>query len=115
MKRKLVQVGNSLAVTLPHDLVEELALQPGMEVDAAVDPRDGSFIVRAGVRYFEAGEASARFRKMVDSLSGSGVSSTNVSLTTTATRLMVEYLSEKQVMVLHRAIIADVPANTMTP
>lgn len=68
MKRKLVQVGNSLAVTLPHDLVEELALQPGMEVDAAVDPRDGSFIVRAGVRYFEAGEASARFKKMVDSL-----------------------------------------------
>jgi len=68
MKRKLVQVGNSLAVTLPHDLVEELALQPGMEVDAAVDPRDGSFIVRAGVRYFEAGEASTRFRKMVDSL-----------------------------------------------
>lgn len=26
---------------------------------------------------------------------------------------MVEYLSEKQVMVLHRAIIADVPANTI--
>lgn len=68
MKRKLVRVGNSLAVTLPHDLVEELALQPGMEVDAAVDPRDGSFIVRAGVRFFEAGEASARFTKMVDRL-----------------------------------------------
>lgn len=68
MKRKLVQVGNSLAVTLPHDLVKELALQPGMEVDAAVDPRDGSFIVRAGVRFFEAGEASPRFRKMADSL-----------------------------------------------
>lgn len=68
MKRKLVRVGNSLAVTLPHDLVKELALQPGMEVDAAVDPRDGSFIVRAGVRFFEAGEASARFTKMVDRL-----------------------------------------------
>ena len=26
---------------------------------------------------------------------------------------MVEYLSEKQVLVLHRAIIADVPANTI--
>ena len=68
MKRKLVRVGNSLAVTLPHDLVKEFALQPGMEVDTAVDPRDGSFVVRTGVRFFEGGEPSARFRTMVDRL-----------------------------------------------
>ena len=66
MKRKLLRVGNSLAVTLPHDLVAELALEPGMEVDASVDPRDGSFVVRAGVRYLDGGTASPRFRKMVD-------------------------------------------------
>ena len=68
MKRKLVRVGNSLAVTLPHDLVKEFALQPGMDVDATVDPRDGSFVVRTGVRFFEGSEPSARFRKMVDRL-----------------------------------------------
>ena len=68
MRRKLVRVGNSLAVTLPHDLVKEFALQAGMEVDASVDPRDGSFVVRTGVKYFDAGQASPRFRKMVDQL-----------------------------------------------
>ena len=68
MKRKLVRVGNSLAVTLPHDLVKEFALRPGMEVDATVDPRDGSFVVRAGIRFYEEGKPSARFKKMVDRL-----------------------------------------------
>ena len=68
MKRKLVRVGNSLAVTLPHDLVKEFALHPGMEVDATVDPRDGSFVVRTGVRFVEAGETSARFREMANRL-----------------------------------------------
>ena len=68
MKRKLVRVGNSLAVTLPHDLVKEFGLRPGMQVDATVDARDGSFVVRAGVKSFEAGKVSPRFRKMVDGL-----------------------------------------------
>lgn len=68
MTRKLVRVGNSIAVTLPHELVKEFALQAGMEVDASVDPRDGSFVVRTGVKYFDAGQASPRFRKMVDQL-----------------------------------------------
>ena len=68
MTRKLVRVGNSLAVTLPHELVKEFALQAGMEVDATVDPRDGSFVIRTGVKFFDAGEASPRFRKMVDQL-----------------------------------------------
>ena len=68
MTRKLVRVGNSIAVTLPHELVKEFALRAGMEVEAAIDPRDGSFVVRTGVKFFEAGEASPRFRKMVDQL-----------------------------------------------
>ena len=68
MKRKLVKVGNSLAVTLPRDMVRELGLEPGMEVDASVNPRDGSFVVRAGVRYFEDGKASPRFKKLTDRL-----------------------------------------------
>ena len=68
MKRKLVRVGNSLAVTLPHDLVKEFALRPGMEVDATVDPRDGSFVVRTGVKLLDQGKVSPRYRKMVDRL-----------------------------------------------
>jgi len=68
MKRKLVKIGNSLAVTLPRDMVKELGLEPGMEVDATVDPRDGSFVVRAGVKHFEEGKATPRYKKMVDQL-----------------------------------------------
>ena len=63
-----MKVGNSLAVTLPSDMVKELSLEPGMEVDANVDPRDGSLVVRAGTKYFEEGKASARFKKMTESL-----------------------------------------------
>ena len=55
MKRKLVKIGNSLAVTLPRDMVKEMDLKPGMEVDATVDPREN-------------GKASPRFKKMVDGL-----------------------------------------------
>ncbi len=68
MTRKLIRVGNSNAVTLPDELVKEFVLQAGMEVDASVDPRDGGLVVRMGVRFFDAGEASPRFRKMVDQL-----------------------------------------------
>ena len=68
MKRKLVKVGNSLAVTLPKELVDDLNLEPGMEVDASVDPRDGSFVVRAGVRYFEEGKVTPRYKQLVESL-----------------------------------------------
>jgi putative addiction module antidote len=68
MKRKLVKVGNSLAVTLPREMVRELSLKPGMAVDASIDPRDGSFIVRTGVKYFEDGKVSPRFKRMVDRL-----------------------------------------------
>ena len=68
MKRKLVKIGNSIAVTLPNEMVKELSLEPGMEVDANVNPRDGSFVVRAGTKYFDAGEVSPRFKKMTESL-----------------------------------------------
>jgi len=68
MKRKLVKVGNSLAVTLPGDMVKELHLRPGMEVDANVDPRNGNFVVRTGVKYFEDGKVSPRFRRAMGEL-----------------------------------------------
>ena len=68
MKRKLVKVGNSLAVTLPRELVKELGLKAGQEVETTIDQRNGNYVVRAGVKEFEGGRASARFKRMVDQL-----------------------------------------------
>jgi antitoxin component of MazEF toxin-antitoxin module len=68
MKRKLIKIGNSIAVTLPGDMVKELSLEPGMEVETTVDPRDGSFVVRAGTKYFEKGELTPRFKKLTEGL-----------------------------------------------
>jgi putative addiction module antidote len=68
MKRKLVKVGNSLAVTLPRDLVRELGLQAGQEVETSIDHRNGNYVVRAGAKEFEGGKASPRFNRMVDQL-----------------------------------------------
>ncbi len=68
MKRKLLKVGNSLAVTLPQEIVKELNLKAGLEVDATIDPRTGSFVVRVGVKEFEGGKVTRRFKRMVDEL-----------------------------------------------
>ncbi len=48
MKRKLVQAGGSLAVTLPSEVVRGLKLRKGQEVDVTVHPTSGAVIVRAG-------------------------------------------------------------------
>jgi antitoxin component of MazEF toxin-antitoxin module len=64
MKRKLVQAGGSLAVTIPNEVVEEFRLEKGMTVDVSVHPQTGAVIVRPGVRYFEGGKATKRFRKL---------------------------------------------------
>ncbi|MGH7855985.1 MAG: AbrB/MazE/SpoVT family DNA-binding domain-containing protein [Candidatus Binatia bacterium] len=61
MKRKLVQAGGSLAVTLPAEVVQEFELEKGMTVDVSVHPQTGAVIVRAGVRYFEGGKVTKRF------------------------------------------------------
>jgi antitoxin component of MazEF toxin-antitoxin module len=61
MKRKLVQAGGSLAVTLPAEIVQEFELEKGMTVDVSVHPRTGAVIVRPGTREFEGGRATKRF------------------------------------------------------
>ena len=53
MKRKLVQAGGSLAVTLPSEVVRGLKLRKGQEVDVTVHPTSGAVIVRAGVLLHE--------------------------------------------------------------
>jgi antitoxin component of MazEF toxin-antitoxin module len=66
MKRKLVQAGSSLAVTLPAEVVKEFKLKKGAEVDVSVHPQTGAVTIRTGVRYFEDGKVTRRFEKLAD-------------------------------------------------
>lgn len=66
MKRKLVQAGSSLAVTLPAEVVKEFKLKKGAEVDVTVHPQTGAVTIRLGVRYFERGKVTPRFGKLAD-------------------------------------------------
>ena len=68
MKRKLVQAGSSLAVTLPAEVVREFKLKKGAEVDVSVHPQTGAVTIRTGVRYFEHGKVTPRFEKAVEEL-----------------------------------------------
>jgi len=68
MKRKLVQAGSSLAVTLPAEVVHAFGLEKGQEVDVTVHPVSGAVIVRAGTAQYEDGKVTPRFRRTVASL-----------------------------------------------
>lgn len=68
MKRKLVQTGSSLAVTLPADIVEEFGLKKGQEVDLTLHPTTGAITIRVGVKYFEDGKVTKRFRRIAESV-----------------------------------------------
>jgi antitoxin component of MazEF toxin-antitoxin module len=67
-KRKLVQAGGSLAVTLPVEVVKEFKLKKGAEVDVSVHPQTGAVTIRPGVRYFEDGKLTPRFRKLAEGM-----------------------------------------------
>jgi len=68
MKRKLVQAGASLAVTLPAEVVQEFKLEKGMTVAVSVHPQTGAVIIRPGVRYFESGKVTKRFERLADTV-----------------------------------------------
>jgi len=68
MKRKLVQAGGSLAVTLPAEVVQEFELKKGMTVEVSVHPQTGAVTIRPGVRIFEGGKATKRFDRLADAL-----------------------------------------------
>lgn len=67
-KRKLVQAGGSLAVTLPVEVVREFKLEKGDEVEVSVHPQTGAITIRPGVRYLEDGKVSRRFRKLAEEI-----------------------------------------------
>jgi antitoxin component of MazEF toxin-antitoxin module len=68
MKRKLVQAGSSLAVTLPADVVQEFRLKKGMAVEVSVHPQTGAATIRPGAREFENGKVSKRFEAIAGCL-----------------------------------------------
>ncbi len=68
MERKLVQIGSSLAVTLPAEVVKEFRLKKGQKVEVSVHPTTGAVTVRPGIKYFEDGKVTKRFREMVDQI-----------------------------------------------
>lgn len=68
MKRKLVQAGGSLAVTLPAELVREFRLKKGMSVELSVHPQTGAVTIRPGARYLEGGKVTKRFDALANAL-----------------------------------------------
>lgn len=68
MKRKIVQTGSSLAVTLPSEVVEAFKLKKGQEVDVSLHPTTGAVILRFTARYFEGGKVTKRFEEMAKRL-----------------------------------------------
>lgn len=68
MERKLVKIGKSLAVTLPVEVVKEFELKKGQSVDVSIHPATGAVTVRPGVKLYEAGRVSRRFRKVAGDL-----------------------------------------------
>jgi bifunctional DNA-binding transcriptional regulator/antitoxin component of YhaV-PrlF toxin-antitoxin module len=57
-------------VTLPAEVVEAFGLKKGQEVDVAVHPATGAVVIRPGVKYFEDGKVTRRFRTLADSVLG---------------------------------------------
>jgi antitoxin component of MazEF toxin-antitoxin module len=68
MERKIVQVGSSLAVTLPAEVVHEFKLKKGQTVDVSVHPVTGAVTVRPGIKYFDDGKVTKRFERILDDL-----------------------------------------------
>ena len=56
MRRKIVQTGSSLAVTLPAEVVEAFGLKKGQEVDVAVHPSTGAVVIRPGAKLLRGGQ-----------------------------------------------------------
>jgi antitoxin component of MazEF toxin-antitoxin module len=66
MQRKLGQIGQSLAVTLPAEVVKEFKLKKGQSVEVTVHPATGAVTVRPGAKYLEEGQVTRRFKKLAD-------------------------------------------------
>lgn len=68
MERKLVQIGKSLAVTLPAEVVRAFELKKGQSVDVSVHPVTGAVVIRPGAKYFEGGQVTPRFQALAEEI-----------------------------------------------
>ena len=68
MIRKLVRVWRSLAVTLPLEVVKKFQLRQGDEVDVSVDSVTGAVTVEFGIRYYDDGKVTPRFREKAEEI-----------------------------------------------
>ena len=68
MERKIVRIGSSLAVTLPSEVVKEFKLKKGQKVDVSVHPQSGAVTIRPGIKYYENGKVTKRFREQAETL-----------------------------------------------
>jgi antitoxin component of MazEF toxin-antitoxin module len=68
MHRKLVQIGSSLAVTIPAEVVQEFKLKKGQSVDVSIHPTTGAVTIRPGIKYYEDGKVTKRFREQAETL-----------------------------------------------
>jgi antitoxin component of MazEF toxin-antitoxin module len=66
MERKIVQIGSSLAVTIPAEVVKEFKLKKGQTVEVSVHPQNGAVTIRPGIKYFDDGKATRRFRAIAE-------------------------------------------------
>lgn len=64
MARKIVQTGSSLAVTLPKDIVDQLGLKKGDEVEVTAHPLNGTIVVRTPIHEFEDGKVTKKFQQL---------------------------------------------------
>lgn len=68
MERQLVQAGGSLAVTLPAEIVKEFKLKKGMSVDVSIHPQTRAVTIRPGVKLFEDGKVTRKFKDLTAAL-----------------------------------------------
>jgi antitoxin component of MazEF toxin-antitoxin module len=64
MKRKVIQTGSSLAITLPNEIVEEFKLKKGQELEVSIHPVTHAVTIVPGVRYFDDGKVTRRFKEL---------------------------------------------------
>lgn len=62
MTRKVVRTGSSLAVTLPREVVTAFRLKAGDDVEVSVHPQTGAIVIRPGIRHFDNGKVTPRFK-----------------------------------------------------
>ena len=100
MRRKIVQTGSSLAVTLPAEVVEAFGLKKGQEVDVAVHPATGAVVIRPGVKVLRGWQGHEALQGDVD------VPARAPRRALPPARQVTTYLSLTQIVALQHELLA---------